>query len=86
MLVVGEVALTLTLLVGAGLLIQSFRRVLAVDPGFNPHNLLMLQVSVNNPDGQQIANFFDQLQQNVRNTQLPGALIQALLDTAATTA
>jgi putative ABC transport system permease protein len=69
-LVVGEVALTLTLLVGAGLLIQSFRRVLAVDPGFNPRNLLMMQVSVNNPDGQQIANFFDQLQQNVRS--LPG--------------
>jgi putative ABC transport system permease protein len=66
-LVVGEVALTLTLLVGAGLLIQSFRRVLAVDPGFNPRNLLTMQVSVNNPDGQQIANFFEQLQQNVRN-------------------
>jgi putative ABC transport system permease protein len=69
-LVVGEVALTLTLLVGAGLLIQSFRRVLAVDPGFNPRNLLTMQVSVNNPDGQQIADFFEQLQQNVRN--LPG--------------
>ncbi|HKR58705.1 MAG TPA: ABC transporter permease [Pyrinomonadaceae bacterium] len=69
-LVVGEVALTLTLLVGAGLLIQSFRRVLQVDPGFNPRNLLMMQISVNNPDGQQVANFFEQLQQNVRN--LPG--------------
>ena len=69
-LVVGEVALTLTLLVGAGLLIQSFRRVLQVDPGFKAQNLLMMQVSVNNPDGQQVANFFEQLQQNVRN--LPG--------------
>jgi putative ABC transport system permease protein len=73
-LVVGEVALTLTLLVGAGLLIQSFRRVLEVDPGFNPQNLLTMQVSVNKPNGeqngQQVANFFEQLQQNVRN--LPG--------------
>ena len=69
-LVVGEVALTLTLLVGAGLLIQSFRRVLQVDPGFEPQNLLMMQVSINNTDGQQIASFFEQLQQNVRN--LPG--------------
>jgi putative ABC transport system permease protein len=69
-LVVGEVALTLTLLVGAGLLIQSFRRVLLVDPGFRPQNLLTMQVSVNNPDGRQVANFFEQLQQNVRN--LPG--------------
>jgi putative ABC transport system permease protein len=69
-LVVGEVALTLTLLVGAGLLIQSFRRVLQVDPGFKAQNLLTMEVSVNNPDGQQVANFFDQLQQKVRS--LPG--------------
>ena len=69
-LVVGEVALTLTLLVGAGLLIQSFRRVLKVDPGFKAQNLLTMQVSVNNPDGRQVANFFEQLQQNIRN--LPG--------------
>ena len=72
-LVVGEVALTLTLLVGAGLLIQSFRRVLEVDPGFRPQNLLTMQVSVNKPngpDGQEVANFFEQLQQNVRS--LPG--------------
>jgi putative ABC transport system permease protein len=73
-LVVGEVALTLTLLVGAGLLIQSFRRVLEVNPGFKPQNLLTMQVSVNKPNGeqngQQVANFFEQLQQNVRN--LPG--------------
>src|SRR5215468_241751 len=69
-LVVGEIALSLTLLVGAGLLIQSFRRVLRVDPGINPQNLLAMQVSVNNPDGQQVANFFEQLQQKVRS--LPG--------------
>jgi putative ABC transport system permease protein len=69
-LVVGEVALTLTLLVGAGLLIQSFRRVLEVDPGFKPHNLLTMQVSVNNPDGRQVSNFFQQLQENV--SRLPG--------------
>lgn len=70
LLVVSEIALTLTLLVGAGLLIQSFRRVLQVDPGFKPQNLLTMQVSVNNPDGHQVAAFFDQLQENVRK--LPG--------------
>jgi putative ABC transport system permease protein len=69
-LVVVEVALTLTLLVGSGLLIQSFRRVLQIDPGFNAGNLLTMQVSVVNPDGQQVANFFEQLQQKVRS--LPG--------------
>jgi putative ABC transport system permease protein len=73
-LVMAEVALTLTLLVGAGLLIQSFRRVLAVDPGFKPQNLLTMQVSINKPNGQQtgqqVTNFSEQLQQNIRN--LPG--------------
>jgi predicted permease len=69
-LVICEVALTLTLLVGAGLLIQSFRKVLQADPGFNAENLLTMQVSVNNPDGQQVVNFFNQLQENMRA--LPG--------------
>ncbi len=70
LLVVGEVALTLTLLVGAGLLIQSFRRVLEVDPGFEAQNLLTMQVSVNNPDGHQVSRFFKELQEKVRR--LPG--------------
>jgi putative ABC transport system permease protein len=69
-LVVCEVALTLTLLVGAGLLIQSFLRVMQVDPGFRTDNLLTMQVSVNNPDGNQVDLFFKQLQENVRR--LPG--------------
>jgi predicted permease len=78
LLVIGEVALTLTLLVGAGLLIQSFRRVLQVDPGFKAQNLLTMQISVNNPDGQQVANFFEQLQQNVSS--LPGVKSVAMSD------
>ena len=77
-LVVGEVALTLTLLVGAGLLIQSFWRVLQVDPGFKAQNLLTMQLSVKNPDDQQVANFFEQLQQNVRS--LPGVKSVAVSD------
>jgi putative ABC transport system permease protein len=69
-LVVCEVTLTLTLLVGAGLLVQSFVRVMQVDPGFRSDNLLTMQVSVSNPDGNQVDLFFKQLQENVR--QLPG--------------
>jgi putative ABC transport system permease protein len=41
-LVIGELALTLALLAGAGLLIKSFLRLLAVDPGYDPENLLTM--------------------------------------------
>ena len=43
-LVITEVAVSLVLLAGAGLLLRSFQRLLAVEHGFNPGNLLTLQV------------------------------------------
>ena len=45
-LVVGEVALALTLLVGGGLLLKSFAAIEGVDPGFDPHNVLTLGLSL----------------------------------------
>jgi predicted permease len=43
-LVVSEVALSIVLLAGAGLLLRSFWRVLDVHPGFNPSHLTTVQI------------------------------------------
>lgn len=45
-LVVGEVALGLVLLIGAGLMIRSFERLVNVNPGFDPRNVLMGRTSM----------------------------------------
>ena len=51
-LVISEIALSLILLVGAGLLLRSFWRLLEVQPGFNPHGIVTAQIWMpvpNNP-------------------------------------
>ncbi len=45
-LVIGEMALAVVLVVGSGLMIKSFARVLDVDPGFRPHGLLTFEIEL----------------------------------------
>src|SRR5262245_44820973 len=78
-LVVSEVALTLAVLVGAGLLIRSFWRLQQVDSGFDARNMLMMQISVKAGPGEgAIAAFFEQLRQKVHS--LPGVKSVAVSD------
>jgi putative ABC transport system permease protein len=73
LLIVSEVALSLVLLVGAGLLIRSFVRLLAVDPGFRPEHVLAVSIPLpvsRYPAPAQEAAFFQRLLERVR--ELPG--------------
>jgi putative ABC transport system permease protein len=72
LLVVGEVAITMVLLIGAGLLINSFVRLQQVSTGFDEKNLLTARIDLPNPYAQpeKKAQFLEQLQQRV--AALPG--------------
>ena len=70
-LVVSEVALAVVLLLGAGLLLQSFLHLTRVDPGFDPHNVLTFQLD--SPAGMkstQFPEFFHEAVARIRA--LPG--------------
>lgn len=73
-LVIAEIALAVTLTVGAGLLLRSFASLLAVDPGFRPENLLTWQMNV--PDRAQTPEqrtaFYNEFLDRMRA--LPGVL------------
>src|SRR5215813_1430384 len=78
LLVISEVALTLVLLVGAGLLVKSFWRLSQVNPGFNPENVLAMQVAVSAgpEEGAKVDGFLSELQSLVKA--LPGAQSMAV--------
>jgi predicted permease len=72
-IVVGEIALSLVLLIGAGLVMRSFWRLMNVDPGFDPHGVLTMDLRLPEskyPEGPTIENFYRQLVEKVNA--LPG--------------
>jgi putative ABC transport system permease protein len=73
LLVVAEVALALVLLVGAGLMIRSFMRLLEVAPGFNAENVMTMEVMLSSSaysEKRQQADFFRQVLERIAS--LPG--------------
>ncbi len=77
-LVVSEVALSLVLLVGAGLLIRSFAKLNQIDPGFNADRVLTLGVSLlpnKYPTDEHVATFYSQILE--RSATLPGVISAA---------
>ncbi len=83
LLVVSELALSLMLLAGAGLLIQSFVRLRKVPPGFATDHILSMQVSVGGPKykGKEGSKAAGRFYQDVadRITHLPGVKTEGLI-------
>src|SRR4029079_8109115 len=80
--VVTQVALALVLLVGAGLLVKSLRRLQTVETGFNPSNLLTVRVNVlprKYETDQKRINFFKQAVEQMKA--IPGVEAAGAIDT-----
>ncbi len=79
-LVIAELAVSLTLLVGAGLLVRSFVRLLNVPPGFKPDHVISMQVAAYGAKYEQPAQrsqFWQELGSRVRS--LPGVMAQGAI-------
>ena len=71
--VIGEVAVCLVLLMGAGLMIKSFARLLNVSPGFNPENVLTMNIALSGSRYRDAAGVNSFYQQSLeRLSSLPG--------------
>jgi putative ABC transport system permease protein len=81
LLVITEVALTMVLLVGAGLMLRSFMYLLEVNPGFKPDNLMTLHVAVPQKkyaEGERLNALYDQVRERVGG--LPGVSAVAIAE------
>src|SRR5581483_9598321 len=67
--VIAQFSLSLILLIGAGLLLQSFKNLLSVNPGFNAENVLVGRLDLPKSrytDKTQVRGFYQQLQQELQ--------------------
>ena len=76
LLIVAQIALTLVLLIAAGLLGRSFQRLIDVSPGFRVESAVAMTVSMSRPEEpaamRQLAQFYQQLLARLKS--LPGAI------------
>jgi putative ABC transport system permease protein len=78
LLVVSQVALALVLLVGAGLLIRSFVALRSVSPGFDPHDILTMRISLTAPQFQKTSVVSELVREGVqRISALPNVVSAA---------
>ena len=80
-MVVVQVSLALVLLAGAGLLVRSLQHLMAIDPGFDPRQLLSATVTLPRgtyPDGARGSAFYARLLERVRG--LPGVTAAGAVD------
>ena len=71
-LVIGEIALAVVLVIGAGLMTRSFVRILDVDPGFRPERLLVVNFTMSTDRHQHYQQYYRELIDKVRT--IPGVL------------
>jgi len=71
-LIIGQVALSVLLLVTAGLFVRSLQKAQKIDPGFDPHNVLLMTVDLglSGYNQERGGQFYTQLVERLRN--LPG--------------
>jgi predicted permease len=86
-LVIGEIAVSLMLLIGAGLLIRSLARLQRVNPGFTAENVISFRLALPEdkyPNPQTVLAFYQQLGERIEH--LPGVRAQGATSTLPLTA
>jgi predicted permease len=82
LLVISEIAFSLMLLIGAGLLIRSFARLQSVAPGFATDHVLTMQVAANGTkyrDDKALAGFYHDIETRIAH--LPGVVAEGAVST-----